>query len=116
MDYCMKNIVLDFEGLVLEAELFDNSIAEKLYNSLPLEISLTHWGDEMYGSIGKDLGEDKPQASIPPGGIAYTSQGTYLCVFYGQNPAWPVEFIGQLNPGWEGNLHSAYRTLKISKK
>ena len=111
----MKNIQLDFGGLVLEAELFDNSIAEKLYRSLPLEINLTHWGEEMYGSIGADLGTENPRPVIPPGGIAYTSQGSYLCIFYGQDPAWPVEYVGQLKIGWEGKLSSAFHTVKISR-
>jgi hypothetical protein len=34
--------------------------------------------------------------SILPGGIAYSSTGNYLCIFFGQDPAWPVEYIGKI--------------------
>ena len=33
---------------------------------------------------------------IPPGGIAYTNNGNYVCIFFGQRPAWAVEHIGQI--------------------
>jgi hypothetical protein len=33
---------------------------------------------------------------IPAGGIAYTNNGNYVCIFFGQTPAWPVEYIGQI--------------------
>ncbi len=54
------------------------------------------WGEELYGSIGVDLGEANPVEAIPPGGIAYTNQGNYVCIFFGQTPAWAVEHIGQV--------------------
>lgn len=104
----MKNrIELDFGSFVLEAELFDTKIAGKFADKLPYQVSLTHWGNEFYGSIadklgGKDLGEESPVPDIPPGGIAYTSQGNYVCIFFGQRPAWAVEYIGQIMDGqWE---------------
>lgn len=97
-----KQVVLDFGSLVLEAELFDSPIAAKLFEKLPSTLTLTRWGDELYGDIGLDLGEDKPVPEIPPGGLAYTANGNYLCIFFGQTPAWPVEYIGQINEkSWE---------------
>ena len=104
----MKNrIVLDFGSFVLEAELFDTKIAGKFAEHLPYQVSLTHWGNELYGSIenvlgGKNLGEENPVPVIPPGGIAYTNQGNYVCIFFGQRPAWAVDYIGQIiDDQWE---------------
>ncbi len=104
----MKNrIELDFGDFVLEAELFDAQIAKKFAQHLPYQVNLTHWGNELYGSIEaklgeKDLGEDNPVPDIPPGGIAYTNQGNYVCIFFGQQPAWSVEYIGQIiDDQWE---------------
>jgi hypothetical protein len=104
----MKNrIVLDFGSFVLDAELFDTKIAGKFAKILPVQVSLTHWGNELYGSIEdklgeKDLGEENSVPAIPPGGIAYTSQGNYVCIFFGQRPAWAVEYIGQIiDDQWE---------------
>jgi len=95
-------IKLDFGVLVLEAELFESVIANKFIGNLPYSINLTSWGNELYGSIGIDLGEENPIPEIPAGGIAYTNNGNYLCVFYGQQPAWPVEHIGQIkNNDWK---------------
>jgi len=92
-----NTIKLDFGTLVLEAELFESKIAKKFADNLPYSINITQWGNELYGPIDKNLGEEKPIPDIPSGGIAYTNNGNYLCVFYGQTPAWPVEHIGQIN-------------------
>ena len=91
-----KQITLDFGGLVLEAELFDTAIAKRFAAHLPYTVSLTQWGEELYGSVGIDLGEENPVPDIPAGGIAYSRRGTYVCIFFGQTPAWPVEHIGQI--------------------
>ncbi|MCU7836045.1 MAG: hypothetical protein KZQ83_12455 [gamma proteobacterium symbiont of Taylorina sp.] len=110
-----KNIKLDFGGLVLEVELFDTEIASKFFDNLPYSINVTQWGNELYGSIGHDLGEENPIPEIPQGGIAYTNNGNYLCVFYGQTPAWPVEYIGQIrNNEWKKLLEiDSLSLLKI---
>ena len=111
-----KTIILDFADLKLEAELFKNSIAEKFYNNLPYSIELTGWGNELYGSIGKNLGEENPVPEIPSGGLAYTSRGNYLCIFFGQTPAWPVEYIGQIKGDtWKQLLNSSFTSVEVSK-
>jgi hypothetical protein len=90
------SITLDFGSEVLSARLFDTAIAQKLLQHLPVTIKLMQWGEEFYGSIGVDLGEENPVESIPPGGIAYTCSGNYICIFFGQKPAWAVEHVGQI--------------------
>lgn len=99
----MKTIItLDFGSITLDAELFDSAIAENLTKLLPCSIQLQKWGEELFGSVGVDLGAENPVPTIPPGGIAYTNSGNYLCIFFGQTPAWPVEYIGQINENkWE---------------
>lgn len=91
-----KIIVLDFGSLVLEADMFDSIVADGFIKNLPYTTALQKWGSELYGSIGIDLGEEKPVSTIPSGGIAYTNNGNYVCIFWGQTPAWPVEYIGQI--------------------
>lgn len=90
------NIELDFNGIIIKARLFETEIGQRLFASLPVHVELQNWGDESYGSIGVDLGEENPVPTIPAGGIAYTNQGNYLCLFYGQRPAWPVEHVGEI--------------------
>lgn len=91
-----QQVTLDFGEFILDAELFDSTIAEKFAKNMPYTISLEKWGNEVYGPIGLNLGEDNPIPEIPPGGIAYTNNGNFLCVFFGQKPAWDVEHIGQI--------------------
>jgi hypothetical protein len=92
---------MDFGSFSLEADLFDTGIADRFAGQLPFKVPLESWGNELFGSIRKDLGSDHPVPSIPPGGLAYTNNGHYLCIFFGQTPAWPVEYIGQIrNDDW----------------
>jgi hypothetical protein len=91
-----KEIVLDFGSILLDAELFDTSIALRFAENMPYTIELEKWGNELYGSIGIDVGEEDPVSDIPPGGIAYTNRGNYVCIFFGQKPAWNVEYIGKI--------------------
>ncbi len=91
-----KRITLDFGSTVLEGELFDTVTAGKFADNLPYTVNLTQWGRELYGSIGLDLGEEVPVPDIPAGGIAYSSKGNLVCIFFGQTPAWPVDYIGHI--------------------
>ena len=89
-------IILDFGEFSLNAVLKDTAIAKKFYFELPLKVKLVTWGEEAYGPIHKDLGVESPVPSIPKGGLAYTSNGGYFCIFFGQTPAWPVEYLGDI--------------------
>ncbi len=91
-----KQIEFDFGTFIIDAELFDTEIAKNFSKKLPYTINLAQWGKELYGSIEINLGEENPVPKIPPGGIAYTNNGNYLCIFFGQTPAWSVEYIGHI--------------------
>ena len=108
------NIELNFNGTCLQAHLFDTEIGRRLFNILPVNVELQTWGNESYGSIGVDLGEENPIPVIPDGGIAYTNQGNYLCLFYGQRPAWPVEHVGEILGGqWEQLQRLKPRSVQV---
>ncbi|HRZ27121.1 MAG TPA: cyclophilin-like fold protein [Spirochaetota bacterium] len=102
----MKKIILDFGSLSIDADLYDSHAANTLYESLPRTISLEQWGNELYGPVGVELDNGKSSrpklvSEIPPGGIAYSKRGNYLCIFFGQKPAWEVEEIGRIrNTQW----------------
>ncbi len=94
-------IELDFGVFSCRAELFDKDIARSFAEHLPYDVNLMQWGDELYGSIHRDLGKENPVEKIPPGGLAYSQQGAYICIFFGQTPAWPVDHIGSMiNDEW----------------
>ncbi len=92
-----QDIMLDFGAIQVDAVLFTSPIAQALARILPCSIRLQKWGNELYGPIDKDLGEDRPTSNLPSGSIAYTNQGNYICFFFGQAPAWPVEYIGHIS-------------------
>ena len=90
------NLELDFGDIKLRGKLFNNAIANQLKAELPLNIDLQQWGNEFYGSIDKDLGVENPQAEVSNNALAYTNHGNYFCIFFGQQPAWPVEVVGEV--------------------
>ncbi len=114
-----KSISLDFGEFTLDAELFDSTVSKKFAQHLPYTVSLEKWGEEVYGPIGINLGEESPIPEIQPGGIAYTNNGNFVCVFFGQRPAWDVEYIGQIvGDGWKKlcNNHSLTSvTIKLNQ-
>lgn len=91
-----NQITLDFGSFVLDARLFDTAVATSFAEHLPYNVRLMQWGNELYGSIERDLKEENPAEKIPPGGIAYTRKGNYVCIFFGGTPAWAVEHIGYI--------------------
>ncbi len=110
-----NTILLNFGEFSLTAKLFDTQVARQFIAHLPCEIPLTTWGDEAYGPIGIDLGEENPVPDIPPGGLAYTNQGNYFCIFYGQRPAWAVEYIGKIEGNeWQRLSEERIRSVEIS--
>jgi len=92
----MTAIILEFTDFSIEADLYDGTFTEALLKKLPLNISLTAWGKEVYGPVPLTVNDSNLVEVISPGGIAYTSRGNYFCIFYGQNPAWPVEEVGRI--------------------
>jgi hypothetical protein len=96
-------IILDFGAFQLNAALFDLPVSDALIKILPATVELTSWGGELYGTIPLSCNKmGKLVPAIPPGGIAYSYRGSYLCIFFGQTPAWPVEHIGKIEgKEWE---------------
>ena len=111
------SIQLDFGAFTADAILFDTPVGRSVWNALPVTVSLTGWGAELYGPIPGDHGESRPVPKIPSGGIAYSRTGSYLCLFFGQDPAWPVDHIGQIDGDqWKALLGAAPNSVTVSKR
>ena len=76
---------------------------------LPLSTS----GCEVYGPLGVKLPVHELQPRIPAGGLAFSHRGQYLCVFYGQDPAWPVDYIGHVEGDYEALKQGTWKTLCV---
>ncbi len=74
--------------LELSAELNDSSSAKKLVSLLPLEFTMSRWGDEYYGDCGikADLSQDARDV-MEVGEMAVWPTGSALCIFFGPTPA-----------------------------
>jgi hypothetical protein len=108
-------VFLDFGTFSLTAALFDTPIAAAFFDRLPVNVDLVAWGEELYGPMDADLGSRRPQAMIPEGGLAYTNRGNYFCIFFGQRPAWPVEFIGAVEgEGWRRLRLESVNSVRVS--
>ena len=58
-----------------------------IWDSLPLELDLTRWGEELYGSIPVKLEVENSQVECEIGDIGYWPSGTGFCIFFGRTPA-----------------------------
>jgi hypothetical protein len=107
-----NKMILDFGAFELHAELFELPVCEAIINILPATVDLTAWGGELYGTLElADVKKGKLADKIPAGGIAYSYRGAYLCIFFGQTPAWPVEHIGNI----EGNEWERLKDARVDK-
>jgi hypothetical protein len=107
-----RQVVLDFGEFELRADLFNLPVCTALIAVFPATVSLTSWGGELYGTLElAEVKKGKLVAEIPAGGIAYSYRGSFLCVFFGQTPAWPVEHIGNI----EGNEWVTLKNVPIDK-
>ena len=77
-----------------EVLLNSSATARKLLDILPVKSAAHVWGDEIYFEIPMHAEPEDPQASVPPGTVAFWPEGDCLCVFFGQKPYSPVNVVG----------------------
>jgi len=74
--------------LELSAELNESPTAKKLISLLPLEFSMSRWGDEYYGDCGiKTVISEDARDVMEVGELAVWPTGNALCIFFGPTPA-----------------------------
>ena len=81
-------VIIKIGDLELKAELNDSPSSEKLMSLLPLEFSMSRWGDEFYGDCGikTELSQDARDV-MGIGELAVWPTGRALCIFFGPTPA-----------------------------
>ena len=108
-------VIIKIGDLELKAELNDSPSAEKLKVLLPLEFSMSRWGDEFYGDCGikADLSQDARDV-MEVGELAVWPSGRALCIFFGPTPASEGEeprAVSPVNP--VGKMISGIEDLKV---
>ena len=110
----MKHLVnLEIQnGTKISIELDDQNSPKTVkffLDSLPFDVSLNVWGDEIYTTPSPiNTGEENSQSPVSLNDVAYWPQGKAICLFYGPTPigkkgeitpASPVNVIGKIkNP------------------
>ncbi|NJD89423.1 MAG: hypothetical protein FIB05_15590 [Betaproteobacteria bacterium] len=80
-------IVLE-DGTALPVELDEGPAAEQLRAALPLELSMSRWGDEYYGSLPVKLpAAGRKRDVYEVGEVALWPPGNAFCIFFGPTPA-----------------------------
>jgi len=58
-----------------------------IWDSLPFEINLTRWGEELYGPIPVEIDAENSQVECEVGDVGYWMGGSGFCIFFGKTPA-----------------------------
>jgi hypothetical protein len=106
------SISLTLDKVRLTGELSDTQTAQALAGRMPLELSMSRWGEEYYGSIGAPLNvlSGPTQEVMSVGDLAYWEPGMAFCIFFGPTPAsrgqapvaaGPVHLIGSVSGDWQ---------------
>jgi hypothetical protein len=83
-----KKIRLKFGSKESTAVLNDSETARQFNEKLPMQVSLTRWGDEYYGDCGIRVQPSKDaREQMDVGELAIWPQGNALCIFFGPTPA-----------------------------
>src|SRR5210317_556062 len=87
----MKTIILKAKEIgEIKAKLLTDTAPDtcaKFWEALPLEVNLSTWGDELYGTIPVAIDAENPREEFEVGDIAYWLQGSGFCILYGLTPA-----------------------------
>jgi hypothetical protein len=57
-----------------------------IWDNLPLELDLSRWGEELYGSIPVSIDPENTQVECEVGDIGYWLSGSGFCIFFGRTP------------------------------
>ena len=74
-------------SLKMEAHLNDSSIAQTVWEALPIEATWNTWGEEIYFSIPVEDDVEGDKEVVDAGDIGYWSPGNTFCIFFGPTPA-----------------------------
>ena len=104
-------IQIEVNEIVLEGELKDSLLGEKVEALIPFHSNGRVWGQELYFPIPLKSQLSKPQDLMEVGDIAFWTEGSCLCLFYGPTPisseneiraASAVEVVGKFRGDLDG--------------
>ena len=82
-----KKIKIKAGSVEAEAVLNDSATAQKIWETLPIEVRANTWGDEIYFAIPvKAPLEKTAQELVEVGDLGYWPSGDAFCIFFGPTP------------------------------
>ena len=74
--------------VAVTARLVESETAELVWDALPLESTVSTWGEEIYFRTPVSAGESPDSRAVQEvGAVAYWPSGQALCLFFGPTPA-----------------------------
>ena len=101
-----RKIIIEFNNLSFEGLLNDSNTSNLIWDSLPINSSVSTWGDEIYFSIPVNEEEEDAKEVVELGDLGFWPPGNAFCIFFGLTPASsqgeirpasPVNIIGSVN-------------------
>jgi len=108
------------ESVTFSVDFNEAQAAKEIIQQLPLESTVSTWGQEIYFDIGFKASASDATMEIDAGDVAYWPQGKCLCVFFGPTPvsidlkpvpASPVVIIGKVSENY-----SDLKNIKLGEK
>ena len=121
-----RKIIIEFNNLSFEGLLNDSNTSNLIWDSLPINSSVSTWGDEIYFSIPVNEEEEDAKEVVELGDLGFWPPGNAFCIFFGLTPASsqgeirpasPVNIIGRINGGLDALKQvNPGESVKISRK
>lgn len=96
-----RSINIKFDNSSFEGVLNDSNTSNLIWDSLPINSSVSTWGDEIYFSIPVSDNEDNSKAIVELGDLGYWPPGNAFCIFFGLTPA---SSEGEIRPASPVNI------------
>ena len=97
-------VLFKTDNITFPVDFNDSLTAREITEKLPVESTVSTWGDEIYFDIGFKASAEGATMEVSVGDVAYWPQGKCLCVFFGPTPdsttenpvpASPVVIVGK---------------------
>ena len=81
-------VLIEMGDCVFQAEINNSPTAKIFLKRLPLEVTLSRWGEELYGDCGLEITQDDSAREVMEiGELAIWPPGNAFCIFFGPTPA-----------------------------